>query len=233
MTTVTNSPLAEIIAEFRWGPGLPHAQPAFVFGSSDVLFAQLAGELGKAGYSQLERTQPEGFPVQGGTIAFRYRPVAEDVNSLFQLGPGVFTANGLPPYSSWSDFRPIIEIGLKALFKLKPFPDAQEKAFLILRYIDAFTNEQLGEMSPSTFIEEVVGIRFQSTKTSQTFGNAITAHFLSTQKSSDGSEFSVEVTPGKLKGVVAVVVNTVAVSSAFNPGSAEETLTMFEPLHDL
>jgi uncharacterized protein (TIGR04255 family) len=230
---MANSPLVEIIAEIRWGDGNPQAPALLASAIDDSIYVRLGIEVGKLGYHQLERTVPEGFPVPGGAVIYRYRKAEGEQNTLYQLGPGIFTANGLPPYNSWEEFLPVIESGLRALWRVAPI--SQElPIFLSLRYLDAFTGDHLDGMSVGEFFKEIVGLEYDKPESFAAFSEdgAVTAmRFMATQKSNDGRELWIDVAEGSKEGADAIVINTLARAAQFNAASVDDVLIRFEPLH--
>jgi uncharacterized protein (TIGR04255 family) len=164
-----NAPLVEIVAELRWtpadlslapqspgAPGLAIAttQPA----SLDQLFNTFSGELYQKGFTRIERLIPAGFPAMLHQPIFRFRKDDKDP-ALFQIGLGLFSANGLQPYRSWKDFSPTVELGVGALLKGRVQAD-QQRPFSLhsLRYIDAFGDDLLAGHSIAKFLSDTLGV---------------------------------------------------------------------------
>jgi len=139
--TYKNAPLVELVAELRWGPSAA-ALPAndqdqsrtvpFQFSSpkDEELYMQFAALISAEGYGRFERVAPPGIPSLPGQVACRFRPSDPEKQApLFQLGIGLFTANALPPYQSWSTFSPVVKLGLERVFEAhqraadRPFSD--------------------------------------------------------------------------------------------------------------
>ncbi|MFN0300447.1 MAG: TIGR04255 family protein, partial [Burkholderiales bacterium] len=103
-----------------------------------------------------------GFPLAPFQVAYRYRPtVPEDNATLYQLGNGVFSANALPPYKNWDQFKPVIERGIRirneAFTRLSIEPPPFSSG--IVRYIDAFQGPLLGERTTREFLADVLGFK--------------------------------------------------------------------------
>lgn len=231
---MNNTPLVEIIAEMRWGEGNPKA-PALLATADDSAYIKLGIEVGKLGYHQLERVVPEGFPVSGGTVVYRYRNVEKDQNTLYQLGPGIFSINGLPPYNSWEGFLPVIRNGLDALWAVCPISQDQP-IFLSLIYLDAFTKKHLGGMASEVFFKEIVGISNNKPESLVKFGggsSATSMRFMQTQKAEDGRELVIDVAEGTLSGEYAIVMNTIAKAAQFKAAGPQDILANFAVLHDM
>lgn len=174
--TFVKAPLVEIIAELRWeggGTELPQGRPAgqpvrISTGSTqtDEFFMRFGGRAYALGFERSERIIPQGIPVLVGQPVYRYRPGdnAPDGlmrSALLQVGSGMFSANAVPPYRSWTEFFPVVKDGVRALLETR---DDNEKNLpfttVKLRYIDAFGENLLGGKSPEQFIEEVLGFAF-------------------------------------------------------------------------
>jgi len=171
--TFSNAPLVEIIAELRWAQ--PHALlqagqtgavavPMSIIGSNSKMeefFMRFGGAVYQLGFESAERLVPPAFPIPPGQPVYRYKPVPHRSlmsSALLQVGPGIFSANAIPPYKSWTEFEPVVARGTQALLETR---DPAEKASTFtgasLRYIDAFGPTFLGGMSPGEFIHQVLG----------------------------------------------------------------------------
>jgi uncharacterized protein (TIGR04255 family) len=229
-----NPPLVEIVAELRWGPGLVGAPPS-IPGQSDDEYIKLGIEVGKSGYTQLERVIPSGFPAPGGMVVYRYRKSDEKQHTLFQLGHGIFTANALPPYNSWKDFRPVIAQGLNAAYLAKAIPE-DEPAEVLLRYIDAFHGENLVGRDRYQFMIELLGLQFlppPSVHKADDRGVPNAARFAVEYPTSGNGKFSLEVGIGEHDGKAALIMNTTAQSQKLERLDVNECLTRFDTLHDI
>src|SRR5690242_9194487 len=142
-------PLVEIVAEFRWDIGGVQAVPEQFAGAPlpvadgtahEIHFMTFGSKAAARGFGLFERVIPTGFPLLAGQPTFRYRnTTAVEGAPVFQLGPGVFTVNLVPPYQSWASFVPYIDLGLGLLFDSRS-PEQQQVPFseVRLRYFDAF-----------------------------------------------------------------------------------------------
>lgn len=170
-TSYNKPPLIELIAELRWDDAsivLPAAgsgvAPTGLKSSRlEELFMQFGAAAAKEGFSRFERVIPPGFPVTPFQVVYRYRPSnATDASKLYQLGNGVFTANALPPYKNWANFRPVIETGLTILREafqgLNQHPPHFTSA--IVRYIDGFRGDMIKGRSTREFLSEALGFEF-------------------------------------------------------------------------
>ena len=168
--TFNNAPLVEIIAELRWTPASQHmltpqnnggAPSIFDSNAFEEFFMRFAGECYQHDFKRTERLVPSGFPSIVGQPVFRYKKGSEEVSSeLYQVGPGLFTANATPPYKSWVEFSPVVKNGVNALL-LARNPTEKEIAFskVSLRYIDAFGPNLTKGMPLEDFVSEVLGFK--------------------------------------------------------------------------
>ena len=167
--TYKNAPLVELIAELRWGPATDQTQAgtqtvvfALPQSKDEEIFMQFGAAMSAAGYGRFERLIPPGTPTPYGQVAFRCRPTdAKKQAPLFQLGHGVFTANALPPYKSWEDFKPIVRIGIDSLIEAYDLAGVERPKFRIalIRYIDAFRDDLTGGREMQRFLSDVLGIK--------------------------------------------------------------------------
>lgn len=162
-----NPPLVELVAEVRWGASstvLPASgQLVQIEGGTtnqhEESFMRFGSRVAKDGFDRPERLVPPGFPMLPGQVVYRYRYSAPDRGtSLYQIGPGVFSANITPPYDNWEKFKPVVESGLASLLdsrveedKAKPFDK------ILLRYIDAFRPELFEGKPLANFISDTLG----------------------------------------------------------------------------
>lgn len=175
MVQYRNAPLIELIAELRWDTHVGMSFPqnvqlpaGFQFqqipffavdqGVSDRFLARFADACFKAGAASSERLVPPGFQTAPGQVTQRFR-TAPSSPELYQAGAGVFTANAIPPYRSWSKFKPFVEKGISVLLESR-LEDEARKPFnhVSLQYIDAFGPDLMKDMPPGKFITEVLGL---------------------------------------------------------------------------
>lgn len=162
--TFKNAPLVEIIAELRWGQQPQPAQaPAFTFmtvdsGKLDEFFMRFGAQAFQLKFQRAERIVPPGFPIIPYQPVFRFRN--EGGTSLFQVGGGLFTANAIPPYKSWTEFAPVVEGGIGALLQCRG--DAEKElpfTSISLRYIDAFKPSLMEGRTTAQFLGDVLGFK--------------------------------------------------------------------------
>lgn len=168
-----NPPLLEIIAELRWdlpsvanhlGVPTPVLPPLAQSIESDI--EGFSKQIATLGFEHVDRMVPPGFPWMAGGPVFRYThsPKGEGAqetlksSTIFQIGPGVFTANAVPPYTSWDDFEPLVRHGVEAMLSME-FSGGRPKTFSpSLRYVDAFSADLTRGMSLHEFLDKVMGL---------------------------------------------------------------------------
>lgn len=171
--TLTNAPLVEIIAELRWTPQLPgivfppapSARPQYSHHSvqTDVtdieaFFSRLGRAVGTLGFSNAERLLPAGLPVIAQQPIYRYRK--DESPTLYQVGPGLFSANTTPPYTSWTTFVSDVKCGVEALLASRSeLENDGHFTSIALRYIDSFKQDLIGGRSTSKFLEDVFKLK--------------------------------------------------------------------------
>lgn len=162
--TFKKAPLVELIAELRWGDTAPVQQtaPLLMHGMGpdlDQFFMSFGGEVYQHGFQRAERLVPPGFPVFPFQPVFRYRKNSSADNSvLFQVGSGLFSANAVPPYRSWTTVRDTVRTGVDSLIKIR-LPSERDRPFsvLSLRYINAFGPDLTKGHDIAGFISNVLG----------------------------------------------------------------------------
>ncbi|WP_164990675.1 TIGR04255 family protein [Pseudomonas syringae] len=77
---------------------------------------------------------------------------------LYQVGPGVFTANAIPPYDSWSAFSPFLNDGIEMLLQSR-IEGERDLPFsaVSLQYVDAFSTNLTRGMPAAKFMRDVLG----------------------------------------------------------------------------
>jgi uncharacterized protein (TIGR04255 family) len=166
------APLMEIVAELKWPtngalffqPSAGQLVPSNAISDTESFYQTFSIEMAKAGFGMSERLVPPGFHPAPGSVAIRFKetPSEQARSNLFQVGPGVFTANALPPYSSWLTFGPVVEQGVEILLKSRS-PSEKDLPFLgqTLRYINSFNESLIGAMTAYEFARNVLGLGLQ------------------------------------------------------------------------
>ena len=155
----TNAPLVEVIAEVRWKTiplvAIPDGgiDPHF-----DVLLNEFRTKARENSYIFEEPLTPPEIPREllPGKVMYRFR-TTQNRWPLYQIGPGVFTVNIVPPYQGWSYFAPIIEQGISWL--LSSYPSSSTVMtldLLMLRYVNAFTAAH-GRRNSRSFLLDGLG----------------------------------------------------------------------------
>jgi uncharacterized protein (TIGR04255 family) len=179
-TQYENPPLIELIVDLRWQcvqPTTAHgsnfdvprnmAAPMDTATSQEEFFMRFNHEISITGgpHFQIERMVPQGFPLIPYQLVYRFRETSSDNEwkRLYQLGPGIFSAHALPPnYKSWSQFKPFVQSGVNALIKCRPDNEKKENfSSVILRYLDAYGPDLMGEYTARAFCEQVLGFSVQ------------------------------------------------------------------------
>jgi uncharacterized protein (TIGR04255 family) len=166
--TYANAPLVEIVAELRWQSRSALAMPASSGGTfqfrrspsaenaAEEFFMNFAAAVFQNGFQRSERVLPVGLPIPLHQVALRFKK--EDAKEVLQVGPGIFTANAVPPYKSWDQFAPSVRSGIECLLRARP--DAEKDApfdAVTLRYINAFNESHTGGMPLRQFLRSVLG----------------------------------------------------------------------------
>lgn len=216
------APLVEIIAEVKWNEPLERPEPGQVLlnhhtSALDEFYMNFGGRAFAAGFQRAERLMPPGFPVPTGTPVYRYKPTEKFENvlarsALWQVGPGLFSANAIPPYKSWTEFAPLVREGLKILIETRPTGEVQSDfSSVSLRYIDAFTEEFLRGESAAKFLREKLGVDLTIPKGyhSQLKSNTEIALNVQFRMQLEGDmTLSFQAAEGKMNGTDALILNT-------------------------
>lgn len=129
MSRVYNrAPLIEALCEFRfqedksWDLTLP-----------GLLYQKIEGKFPiKREQNAIELQVNAGDEVLG-KVTPRLRFFTVDERRLIQIGPGLLSANSLPPYPSWHEFRELIEFALNSYLSVTTSPQLTR---IGLRYIN-------------------------------------------------------------------------------------------------
>ena len=134
-----------------------------IFGSTDaaidphisVFAEEFKKEAHSEGFTHVDRVVPEQVPHEllAHKVILRFRKRPEQWPVL-QIGPGVLTANIVPPYRGWKGFAPFADTALKLLWKSYPLPDRYLTITRIhLNYINGFTRKH-GLTSIPSFVRD-------------------------------------------------------------------------------
>ena len=129
------------------------------------IFDLFSKKIAVKGYRNSERLYPKEFPLFPGEPVVRCRYDSDGSteshelqSTLMQLGAGVFTVNGVQPYSSWDEFGPAVATGVGVLEEVAGSHIGDNGVRPILRYIDAFEGDLIGGRSLKEFLSEVFGV---------------------------------------------------------------------------
>jgi uncharacterized protein (TIGR04255 family) len=235
--TFKNAPLVELVAEVHWSPAsaaglgganqLPGAPPRFSLGEGNRLeefYMRFGGEVFSKGFQRSERVVPPGFPSIQNQVAVRFRK--ESGSEMLQVGPGVFAANAVPPYRSWKDFAPCVELGLDCLLRSR-HDDEKNLPFnsILMRYIDGFKKAHLVGMSHAQFMRDVLGFEIGAPVGVNKWLDGAAPSSVSLQLAgpmTNGMQLALTVADGVIQGESAVVMDmTISTARAVAPNVAE------------
>ncbi|MER9912238.1 TIGR04255 family protein [Mesorhizobium sp. M0050] len=154
-----HAPLTEVIAEIHWAlTPLQMAPGAAIDPFYPILEDRLTAQLAQSGFVHIEARVPDEIPREMLPHAVvRLFRTAPGTWPAYQIGPGVFTANVVPPYGGWSKFRPFLRQGMDYLLNAYPDKAHLKPERIVLRYVNAFGPEH-GLTTPGSFISEYVGL---------------------------------------------------------------------------
>lgn len=151
-----NAPLVEVIAEIKWRlipiSTVPNGGVDQHF---EALESKLLPHLIELGYNNVQRLTPPEIPLEmlAHTAIYRCR-TAKDKWPLIQFGPGVVSANVVPPYEGWDSFWPVVQQAIGSVFSESIHGSNKPKIeSIVIRYIDAFTSKH-GADSPQQFMAD-------------------------------------------------------------------------------
>ena len=229
--TYPKAPLVELIAEVQWfvpGPvGVPLPMPF-----DPQLYEQFAAAVENLGFTHSERLMPEGFPTLAGQVVARFRE-RRDQPPIYQIGPGIFSANGLPPtYSNWEGFAPFLYKGLEAVSAARG-QATDPYASIKLRYIDAFGPVFLQGKSTTEFIEQDLGFAVSLPAAVSAVTTSETNPLVTIQavnKIAHGGELQVSVGHGVLNDVPQVLMDVSVTYPGVDQG---DTSKRFDEAHTI
>lgn len=234
-------PLVELIAEVRWGALAVPPQPNTVtvgIGGPDsrasAFFFQLGAKLAAAGFDGVEQLQPFGISIPSQP-SYRFKKTDQSSPTLFQAGTNIFTVNTTPPYQTWAQFRPSIEIGIRALIETRP----NNEPFLSIsvRYIDLFKEDLTDGRSIGKFLSEILDVELtlpQSILNNLPSGAEVRPHLSLTIPLQSGMTMMLNLLEGSVGGDRGVVMDTVV--SSINkaiPSEVESVMAAFDDAHDV
>ena len=237
-----NAPLIEVIAEVHWAlKALQTAPSSRIDPYYDLFreqFLHYVSERGLINQQELVPSivPPELFPNQP-QLRIRKRTGRWP---LAQVGPGILTANIVPPYNGWREFSPFVGMLIDGLFQSYPMATKTLRVEkLHLRYINGF-GQNFGYGHYAEFAQSMLGIQaplpqeFEQSRTlDSTRSNYLLEYrFLNTEpRNSIGL---VRVAPGTVNGASALVME-LHCESKFEQGKStgvEQVKSWFEGAHD-
>lgn len=239
--TFENSPLIEAIADLRWGAAaefpakIVPGQSFHELSINEDFFMHFGAECGALGMQRAERVLPQGFPALPGQVVYRFRSSEAHANNLLQVGTGVFSANALPPYGSWGDFKGFISRGIDALLAAMPEKERDSKfASANLRYLNGFGEEYRGAYSGQDFLR-ALGFGVERPKELQKVLSEAEQEVVSLSvksKINNSSSFQVNIYEGVKEGAPALIVELSATVIGVSKDK-DELLSVFQKSHEL
>lgn len=237
--TLQNAPLVELVAELRWAAGVAgqagvKAQAAEEL---DKYLDTFAAAVAKAGYVRSERLVPLGALVAPHQFCYRMKRLDEaSTTSLFQVGPGVFSANGVPPYESWNEFTKIVEFGLESLLATRPsFEQTSPITSISLRYIDLFDTQLAEGRSVDEFIRDVLklNVSLPEALTRHSPNGAVPRPFLQFQiPMAGGLIMNFGIGEGVANGQQGIVMDMSVVTTVETTASVEAIMSALTTAHE-
>jgi uncharacterized protein (TIGR04255 family) len=241
-----NPPLSEIVAELHWIPWPGAVNPATSPGKViqfplpapelEETYSRFSNNLAKIGFGNSERLSPLGFPTIPFTPLLRFRkpPGSTGGNFLYQIGPGLFSANALPPYSDWNGFKPAVQDGVNAFLDSWGTSRTSEFTKLSLRYINLFSSEFTDDIGSSRFLNEILGIRVEppavlTRQMSDPMG--LQAGLILNLPLKTGLSMNLTVVDGSVGGKTGIVMTTEAFSVQPTPPYIQQIMERLDSAH--
>ncbi|MBE3025970.1 TIGR04255 family protein [Janthinobacterium sp. GW458P] len=246
--TLVNAPLVELIAEIRWRSAseggasvseLAPLGPVLIMdtGGLDEFYMHFGGRAFAMNFASSERLSPAGVPTFLHQPVYRFKKTTDGVvDCLYQVGPGIFSANAIPPYKSWEQFAPVIRAGLEALLASRPSSEVDEPIMAVsLRYIDLFGPALMGDQTPAAFIRDVLGLRLEipPALSGLASSEAEVKPFLQLQiPMRDGMAMSFSVGEGGAAGRQGVIMDTSVATTVDVAPSVDAVMQAFNVAHE-
>jgi uncharacterized protein (TIGR04255 family) len=226
------APLVEVIAEIHWAlKKLDTGPDTRIDPFYDLFREQFLESAKESGFGHQQELIPQMVPIElvADQPHIRIRQKAESW-PLIQIGPGILTANIVPPYQGWQAFEPFLAESVARLFDAYPVAKKTLRIErLHLRYVDGF-DESFGLDSYTDFASEKLGIAgtlptalletHVLDKSKATF--VVENRFQN--KSPEGSLGNIKLSPGKVHGRDAAVLE-LRCESRFSDEKAREKAT--------
>lgn len=169
--TFEDPPLVEVVAELQWkATGQLQGGSAPIYlpnnGTAEEFYVRFGAAAFESGLAQSERLIPREFASGVGQPVYRYTrsphsSASAGENVMWQVGPGLFSANTFPPYQSWEKFSQHLKKGVCSVIAARdPSESALPFSRLNLRYINSFPQRYWEGMSPEEFIMKKLKFNF-------------------------------------------------------------------------
>jgi len=208
----------------------------------DEFFMRFGGAIYADGFQNVERLVPQGFPFIPYQPVCRFRKHSSATHpALYQVGPGVFTANAIPPYKSWEVFSPIVRRGVEALLTTRRDMEHDEAFFSVsLRYINAFNSSLTQGQDVSEFVQKTLGISIAlpDALSRQIARGENPKPYLQLQlPMENGMVMTFAIGEGLVSGESAIVMDTSVASVTSVPSDAESVMSTLNDarsaIHDM
>lgn len=240
MISFEKPPLVEIVAEVHWPTGFvavtsPQNPSPFPVSNDEEFFSKFGDLCAGAGFDRSERLVPMGFLTIPYQPVMRYRKRSSG-SMLYQVGAGLFSANAVPPYSSWEDFRPVIRHGMSFLQTARQYSQARGPySEIILRYINIFSEDLVENNSAAFFMKNIAGIQLNlpAVLTSQVADEKeIQPQLQLDLKLNIGARMRIVISEGMAAGKSGVILDFTVTFQNPSLSDTEMIMTSFERAHN-
>lgn len=235
----SNPPLIEVISEVWWKTTRIEAIPGASIDPHFLVFRdEFFKRMKKNTFERRERVVPQAVPIEltSGTPIFRFRK-GPNKWPLYQIGPGLFTANIVPPYGGWKEFKKFLDQGITYLYQSYPLSkDYLDISRLELRYMDGFQSNNGPITNYSEFVRDHLGIDLKLPKPSD--GKIASPRLIGQIEVSlpnlQGSQGIISVRPGQVKKKDAILMELVVRRNKFSKKiEKREIVTWFNKAHQV
>ncbi len=204
----------------------------------EEFFMRFGSGAGGIGFDLIERVIPPRFPTMPFQVVYRFRKKGQQQGTtLYQIGPGVFSANTTPPYRYWADFKPVLEQGIRLLLESRNSSEKQMPfAGASLRYINAFGSRFTGGRSTAAFVRDVLGFTVNPPASVQDE----VAPDKETKPSlqlviplKSGQQMNLALTEAFVSGEQAVVMDLAVYTQAHTQATETDLMVVFETAHEV
>ena len=232
-------PLIEVISEVRWETTPVASIPGASIDPHFLLFNKnFSARLRETGFEYSKRIIPEEIPIEltSGNPIYRFRK-AKNTWPLYQIGPGLFTANIVPPYAGWKEYKKFLDQGLNNLYSSYPMPkDYLRINKLELRYMDGFQAQHGPIKRYPAFLEEHLGIVLRLPKLPEE--NAVVASLIGEivipLPKVDNSHGIISIRPGQIKKNDSIIMEFIIRKDKFpNNLQKQDIVSWFDKAHTL